>query len=134
MTGSAVVITGGSRGLGQAIAHHFLQAGATVVIGGIDPNETSDAADAFGDEFGRETVQVLAGDISQPDGARPLIDLAVSGFGKLDAVVCNAGIDIIKPAIDYDPAEWDRRHPDETRSRRDMSITLWPESRSMQIP
>lgn len=108
LSGLSAVITGASRGIGFAIARHFLQANAKVVIGGIDPRETADAASALGEGFGAEAVRNLPGDISMPEAAKELIDLAIDSFGKLDAVVCNAGIDIIKPAIDYDPTEWDR--------------------------
>jgi NAD(P)-dependent dehydrogenase (short-subunit alcohol dehydrogenase family) len=53
-------------------------------------------------------VAALAGDVSDPDLCTALVSAAIAQFGRLDHVVCNAGIDIIKPAVDYTPDEWDR--------------------------
>jgi NAD(P)-dependent dehydrogenase (short-subunit alcohol dehydrogenase family) len=60
------------------------------------------------DGGGRPRVAGLAGDISDPTVAQALVEAARRTFNRLDAVVCNAGIDIIKPAIDYASDEWDR--------------------------
>ena len=51
---------------------------------------------------------MLSGDVSRPEGAQRLVDTALERFRRLDSVICNAGIDIIKPAVDYTPEEWDR--------------------------
>jgi len=113
LTGHVAIVTGSSRGIGLAIARQFLKCGANVVVSGHDPDETSRAREALQADFpadvaGSSRVTALAGDVSDPDYARNLVKAAHDAFGRLDAVVCNAGIDIIKPATDYDPAEWDR--------------------------
>jgi NAD(P)-dependent dehydrogenase (short-subunit alcohol dehydrogenase family) len=105
---TAAIITGASRGIGLAIARHFLAGGANVVLGGVDAVETRAATERLSIEFGVDCVAGLAGDISQSVTAQSLVDLALQRFGRLDTVVCNAGIDIIKPAIDYEQEEWDR--------------------------
>lgn len=108
VTGQVVVVTGASRGIGLGIARHFLAAGAQVVIGGIDPAETDGAIADLSAHFGTPRVAGLCGDISDAATASALVALAIQRFGRLDTMVCNAGIDIIRPATDYDPAEWDR--------------------------
>lgn len=50
----------------------------------------------------------VAGDVSAPEHATKLVEIAKSGFGGLDSLVCNAGIDVIKPAVDFTSEEWDR--------------------------
>lgn len=112
MRGRAAVITGSSRGIGLAIARSFLVQGADVLITGHDAAETEAAGVALAAEFpgpgGRVRVDTLAGDVRDADHAAVLVDRAWGTFGRLDSVVCNAGIDIIRPAVEYDPAEWDR--------------------------
>ena len=50
----------------------------------------------------------LAGDVADPAVADEWIATALGSLGRLDHLVCKAGIDIIKPAIEYDADEWDR--------------------------
>lgn len=106
--GKTAVITGSSRGIGLAIANAFLSAGANVVLSGIDEAETIAAHDALRGEYGEHRVRAVSGDVANADHAIELVETALSAFAHLDSVVCNAGIDIIKPAVDYTPEEWDR--------------------------
>jgi NAD(P)-dependent dehydrogenase (short-subunit alcohol dehydrogenase family) len=106
LTGTTAVVTGSSRGIGLAIARALLHQGASVLINGYDRGETDDAVAALRVEHSR--VAGLAGDVTDAAVAQRLVDEAVEAFGGLDHVVCNAGIDIIKPAVEYSPEEWDR--------------------------
>lgn len=108
VTDNVAVITGGSRGIGLAVARHFVGHGARVVINGIDPAEIDAAVRTLAGEAGAECVAGHAGDVSQLDTAQALMALAFARFGRLDSVICNAGIDIIKPAVSYEIWEWDR--------------------------
>lgn len=108
ISGTAIVITGASRGIGYAIARHFLRHGANVVIGGIEASETQQAAAALQGEFGDGRAVGVVGDVSAPQTAQALIDMAFTRFGRLDTLVGNAGIDIIKPAVEYTADEWNR--------------------------
>ena len=113
LTGTTAVITGSSRGIGLAIARTLLGQGASVLINGYEPAETGATFEALqavtpATPDGRIRLAQLPGDIATPEVAQQLIDEAVTAFGHLDHLICNAGIDIIKPAIDYTPDEWDR--------------------------
>ncbi|HST58613.1 MAG TPA: SDR family NAD(P)-dependent oxidoreductase [Longimicrobium sp.] len=109
LSGTVAVVTGASRGIGLAIARAMLEHGAAVVVGGYDPAETEAAAGQLEGAMGGEArVVPCACDVSQPESAQHLVDCALDHFRRLDTVVCNAGIDIIKPAVDYTPEEWDR--------------------------
>ncbi|GIE91459.1 SDR family NAD(P)-dependent oxidoreductase [Actinoplanes regularis] len=113
LTGSTAIVTGSSRGIGLAIARTLLGQGARVLINGYDATETEDTARSLRAQFpdtadGQIRVDQLAGDIADESVARQLIEQTLNTFGQFDHLVCNAGIDIIKPAIDYRPDEWDR--------------------------
>jgi NAD(P)-dependent dehydrogenase (short-subunit alcohol dehydrogenase family) len=106
--GRTFVITGSSRGIGVGIARAFLSAGANVLISGIDSAETEATRAVLANDYGGERIRTLAGDVANQNFAEALIEAALDGFGQLHGVVCNAGIDIIKPAVDYTDVEWDR--------------------------
>jgi NAD(P)-dependent dehydrogenase (short-subunit alcohol dehydrogenase family) len=107
LTGTTAVVTGSSRGIGLAIARTLLSQGAAVVVNGYTEDETRQAREKLLSEYpGR--VAWLDGDVSDPAVAQQLVNEAIGTFGRLDHLVCNAGIDIIKPAVEYAPDEWDR--------------------------
>jgi NAD(P)-dependent dehydrogenase (short-subunit alcohol dehydrogenase family) len=106
LSNTTAVVTGSSRGIGRATARTLLRQGASVVVNGYDAAETESSARELGAEF--EAARVVPGDVTDPATASSLVDAARQAFGRLDHVVCNAGIDIIKPAVDYTPEEWDR--------------------------
>ncbi len=109
LTGLTAIVTGSSRGIGYAIARSLLRQGASVVVNGFDASETDDAARTLGEQIGDVTrVVPLAGDVTDPAVTSRLVDAAMQAYGRVDHLVCNAGIDIIKPAIEYTPEEWDR--------------------------
>lgn len=83
-TGRAVVVTGGTKGIGSAIAEAFLGAGAEVLVCG--RNEPASLPGANG----RRAAFVRA-DVRDPAAAAGLIDGAVDRFGRLDVLVNNAG-------------------------------------------
>ncbi|MGK3647163.1 SDR family NAD(P)-dependent oxidoreductase [Pseudarthrobacter enclensis] len=108
LTGTSAIITGSSRGIGFSIARTLLQQGASVVINGLDGDETRGAVTRLIAETDESRVVGAPGDVTDQATVENIIDTALDAFGRLDHVVSNAGIDIIKPAIDYSPDEWDR--------------------------
>ncbi len=91
LTGKAVVITGGSRGIGAAAVKLFAQAGADVVF---NYNRNREAAEQVEQEARKHGTRVesLKADLSKMADAKKLIDLATSRLGRLDILVANAGI------------------------------------------
>ncbi|MFF3175526.1 SDR family oxidoreductase [Streptomyces sp. NPDC057900] len=83
-TGRVVLVTGGTKGIGAAIASAFLRTGADVVVCG---RTTPDTLPRAGD---REAV-FRAADVRDPAAAASLVDSAVERFGRLDVLVNNAG-------------------------------------------
>jgi len=104
-SGKHILITGGSRGIGKAIAKAFAKHGACVAI---SYNTNLQAAHETIDSLLGGPHLVIQADVSQPDSVKQLIDTVISKFGKLDIVVNNAGIinDLRIDKVDY--ATWQR--------------------------
>lgn len=84
LSGKAVIVTGGCRGVGRGIAVRFLEAGAEVVICCRHEPETLPSGD------GREATFVEA-DVREPDDIDRVVAAALERFGRLDVLVNNAG-------------------------------------------
>jgi NAD(P)-dependent dehydrogenase (short-subunit alcohol dehydrogenase family) len=84
MTGKAVIITGGGKGVGRGITRRFLEAGADVLIcGRSEPEEAIEAA-------GRKAV-FCAADVRDVEQIEQVVNTAKEQFGRLDVLVNNAG-------------------------------------------
>jgi NAD(P)-dependent dehydrogenase (short-subunit alcohol dehydrogenase family) len=97
--GKVVIVTGGSSGIGKAIAVELAKQGAVIVINGRRESALAEAAKEI-DATGRQ-VAYVAGDVSDPSVAERLIQETKSRFGRIDTLVNNAGIFIAKPFTEY---------------------------------
>jgi 3-oxoacyl-[acyl-carrier protein] reductase len=96
LNGKVVLVTGGSRGLGAAIARRFASVGSRVAIG---CRSGSAASEAVLDDIaaaGAEGVAIF-GDIANPEAARAMVAQAVAKFGHIDVLVNCAGISEHRP-------------------------------------
>jgi NAD(P)-dependent dehydrogenase (short-subunit alcohol dehydrogenase family) len=84
LTGSVVIVTGGTKGVGRGIAARFLQAGADVVVTARNEPENPVAVEG-------RTAAFTGADVRDPDQAQAVVGFAVERFGRIDAVVNNAG-------------------------------------------
>lgn len=101
----AAVVTGGSRGLGRGIALALARAGHDLVLGF---RRDADAARATADEARAVSgvrVELVAGDVADAGTAKLLVDAAVDGLGGLDVWVGNAGVSVIAPLVEMEPAD-----------------------------
>jgi NAD(P)-dependent dehydrogenase (short-subunit alcohol dehydrogenase family) len=85
------VVTGGSRGIGFAIASALVSGGARVVIIGRDAQQLQNARKQI-EQFGSGTVHAVVADVGRPDEASRAIDAGAEKFGGLDILINNAGI------------------------------------------
>lgn len=107
LSGKVAVITGGSKGIGNAIAKRFGQEKMKVVI---NYNSDKAGADKAVDQIkdaGGEAVAVQA-DISSEEGVQKLLDAAVDNFGDLDIWINNAGMENQHPTNDLSLKDWQR--------------------------
>lgn len=89
LAGRTAVVTGGAQGLGYAIAEQFIAEGARVILGDLDLDRTTAAADALG---GPDVARAVRCDVTSGADVDALVAAAVEEFGGLDVMVNNAGI------------------------------------------
>ncbi|MCC7207957.1 MAG: SDR family oxidoreductase [Anaerolineae bacterium] len=102
------VITGGSRGIGYAIAEAFVREGAYVVIGSVNAERGKAACRALRECGG--VVEFVQADVSVRDDAERLIATTIERFGRLDTLINNAGRHEKAPFCDESEALWDRMY------------------------
>ncbi len=85
----AALVTGGSSGIGRAVAGVLAGSGFDLTLVGRDPDRLGEAASALA-ATGRQ-VHTLVADLGQPDRAEEAVDAHVTRYGRLDCVVSNAG-------------------------------------------
>jgi NAD(P)-dependent dehydrogenase (short-subunit alcohol dehydrogenase family) len=105
LTGQVAIVTGASKGIGRVIGQLFAREGARVVCAARSSTLVEETA-ALVRAAGGEAV-AIAGDVSREDDARAVVQAAVERFGRLDALVNNAGDGgPTKPIQDYTLDEW----------------------------
>jgi 3-oxoacyl-[acyl-carrier protein] reductase len=101
------VVTGGSRGIGRAAVNCFARLGANVVINYVKDDRAAAEAVKGAEESGVKALAVKA-DVSRVEEAQRLIQEAVAALGRVDFLVCNAGIWEGEPVDALSEAAWDR--------------------------
>lgn len=103
LTGKVAVVTGGTKGIGRAIAEALLRGGASVCISARNELEIEQTVSELGD-FGDITGAVC--DVRDYDEVKALIEHAVSEFGGIDILVNNAGIGIFGLVEEMPPEDF----------------------------
>ncbi|MFY4773541.1 2,4-dienoyl-CoA reductase [Metabacillus sp. RGM 3146] len=96
MEGKVVIVTGGSNGMGKAMAKRFAEKKAKVVITGRNPERLEEAKKELTENG--EQVLTFQMDVREPDKAKEMIDFTISHFGTLDVLINNAAGNFICPA------------------------------------
>jgi NAD(P)-dependent dehydrogenase (short-subunit alcohol dehydrogenase family) len=106
LSGKVAIVTGAGRGLGRTIALGLADHGADIVA----VSRTTAQVEGVASEIsakGRKAIALRA-DTSRKADVDQMVAKTVEGWGRIDVLLNNAGIDIIKPAVDYTEAEWDQ--------------------------
>ncbi|MCA9054132.1 MAG: SDR family oxidoreductase [Planctomycetaceae bacterium] len=97
--GRVAIVTGGSKGLGEAMAEGLASAGADLVLASRHAGEAEATAGRIAQEYGCKAVGVAA-DVVDPAAVQALVDRTVSEFGGVDILINSAGINIRGPIGD----------------------------------
>lgn len=104
LDGKVALVTGASVGLGRAMAEALAEAGADIAAHCHHAGEADETCAAL-EKIGRETFSV-AGDMSEKDAPRKIVEQVVEKFGRIDILINNAGMIRRAPAIDYSEDDW----------------------------
>jgi 2-deoxy-D-gluconate 3-dehydrogenase len=105
LDGRVALVTGASRGLGEAMACALADAGADVALHA-RAAPASATATAIASSSGRRTA-VITGDLADPDTAERVVGETLSAFGRLDVLVNNAGLIRRRAAAEHTDEDWD---------------------------
>lgn len=108
LEGRAALITGGSRGLGKAMARGFAEHGSRVMICSRHEEELEAAATEIGEGLDTEVFYEVA-DMADRESVDQLADRALEVFGTVDILVNNAGMNQPQPIDEIDDDKWDHQ-------------------------
>lgn len=106
LAGKVAIVTGASRGLGEAMAFALAGAGADLAIFGREQNTIDDAAQRIIDTTGRKVLPLVA-DVGSVKAIETSVAAVQKEFGKIDILVNNAGINKRIPAMEISEEDWD---------------------------
>jgi NAD(P)-dependent dehydrogenase (short-subunit alcohol dehydrogenase family) len=104
LTGRTAVITGGSRGLGEAMAKALAEAGAKIALVARDLKRLEKVRDAIAESGG--TAAVFTADVTQEDEVAEVADAVIQRFGSPQILINNAGTNIRKNLVDFSLEEF----------------------------
>ncbi|MBM4070219.1 MAG: 3-oxoacyl-ACP reductase FabG [Planctomycetes bacterium] len=107
LSGKVALVTGGSKGLGKAMARGMAEMGADIVISSRHEEELRPALDEILQGTGRRGKLVVA-DMSRRDDVARLARTALDQMGRVDILVNNAGTNVPQPIDEIKDADWDR--------------------------
>ncbi|MBE9167007.1 SDR family oxidoreductase [Pleurocapsales cyanobacterium LEGE 06147] len=106
LIGKVAIVTGGGRGLGEAICHTFADVGIVPIIADIRLELAEKVAQDLRESS--KEASAIALDVANPEQIETAIDKIVSQYGKVDILVNNAGIDLTVPIEEMPSQEWHR--------------------------
>jgi len=104
LRGKVALVTGGSRGIGRAIAVALAREGAKVAFAGRSPDLVQETVHLVA-EHSAPAVGILA-DVRKPDDVRRMVETVVAQLGPIDILVNNAGIARFAPILDATVEDW----------------------------
>jgi sorbitol-6-phosphate 2-dehydrogenase len=105
LKGKTAIVTGGAQGLGEAISLRLASEGCQVVVADIKEDGIKSTEERIRKGYNQKTLGIVT-DVTNENAVANLIDHTISQFGKLDIMVCNAGILIADAVEDFQADKW----------------------------
>ena len=108
LTGKVALVTGGSRGLGKAMARAYAEHGANIMVCSRNAAELEAAAKEIGDGLPGVRVEWMTADLGKKDGPQMLANETLKRLGRVDVLVNNAGSNIPQRVDQITDEAWDQ--------------------------
>lgn len=105
LKGKTALITGGTRGIGRAIAVRLAQAGANVAVNYLRQRTAADETITLIEKEGVKALAIRA-NVGDPENIHNMVQEINDAFGGLDILVSNAASGVLKPALELTPHHW----------------------------
>jgi 2-deoxy-D-gluconate 3-dehydrogenase len=102
----SAVVTGGAKGIGQAVSLRLAEAGASVTVVDTDYEGAQEVAQRIRANGGK--AQAIKGDVSRPEDCKRMVQSALDAYGRIEILINNAGIFPFAPALQATEQLWDR--------------------------
>ena len=107
--GQVILVTGSSRGIGATLVANFARAGHRAVLNYAHSEEEADSLfTSVAKEVGVDRVMKVKADVARRDEVKAMFDRVLEKFGRVDALVNNAGLNIDGPFLTMTDTQWDR--------------------------
>ena len=106
LTGRVALITGGSRGIGRAIAIRLAEHGMDVVVNYVRHRKDAESTAHEVEKHGRRCLLIKA-NVAKEDDVNEMFKIIGESFGSLDVLVSNAASGVLKPALELTERHWD---------------------------
>jgi 3-hydroxybutyrate dehydrogenase len=106
LAGRTALVTGAGSGIGAAIAAELAHAGAYVLVQDLRPDPAASVVETIRETGG--TAAAIAGDISNPDDVRTIVDALLGSHDRIDILVNNAGVQHVAPLESFPLEQWNR--------------------------
>ena len=103
LSGKTAIVTGAASGIGLAVVLKYLDAGAQGVVA-VDVAEPPSAFDQW---LTTPRLKFVRGDVAIEPTAQEFVRTATESFGRIDVLVNNAGISVVRPVHEHTPEQWD---------------------------
>ena len=128
LTDKVALVTGSTKGIGEAIAHRLAEHGANVVVSSRKPDACERVAGAINAERGREAAIPVACNINYKEQLQNLVAQTHAKWGRIDVLVCNAAINpYFGPQVDISDEAFDKIMGANVRSNHWLCQLVLPE-------
>lgn len=128
LTGKVAVVTGSTKGIGEAIVHRMAEHGAKVVVSSRKADACEKVAGDINEKYGDGSAVAIPCNISHKDQLQNLVDKSNKAFGKIDILVCNAAVNpYFGPSKDIPDEAFDRIMETNVRSNFWLTNMVLPQ-------